>query len=71
MHRPGKSESDMARRLVLEHGAKVAHQKAVGERTRARRARSRSEFQYWSAVISEIESTPQEVRSDWKGEARP
>jgi hypothetical protein len=71
MHRPKRSESDMARQLVLEHGTKAAHQKAVGERTRARRARSRNEFQYWSAVISKIAYAPQEVRSDWKGEASP
>jgi len=59
MRRPKRSESDMARQLIFEHGMKVAHQKAVGERTRARRARSRDEFQYWSAVISEIESAPE------------
>jgi hypothetical protein len=67
MHRPKRSESDMARQLVLAHGAKVAHQKAIGERTRARRARSRDEFQFWSAVLSEIESAAQEGQSSGKG----
>jgi hypothetical protein len=42
--------------LVLEHGTKVARQKAVSEKMKAKRARSRNEFQYWSAVISEIQS---------------
>jgi hypothetical protein len=71
MHHPKRSESDIARQLVLEHGTKVAHQKAVGERTRARRARSRSEFQYWSVVISVIESVPWEGWSGCKGEIIP
>ena len=56
MDRPKSSEADMARQLVLEHGPKVARQKAVGEKMKAKRARSRNDFQYWSAVVFEIQS---------------
>lgn len=53
---PKRPEAETARILFLEHGLKVALQKAVGGRVAAKRARSRKAFQYWSAVEAEIAS---------------
>jgi hypothetical protein len=51
-----RSEADIARALVLEHGRKKALQLTVSRRMNAKRARSRREYQFWAAVGSEIES---------------
>ena len=51
----GKFETDAARRLVLEHGREKALKLAVNNRMKARRARSRKQFQLWVAISAEIE----------------
>jgi hypothetical protein len=53
---PKTPEGETARLLVVEHGLKVALRRAVSGRLAAKRARSRKAFQYWSAVVAEIES---------------
>ena len=51
----GHSEADIARQLVLEHGRKKALQVTVAGRMKAKRARSRREYQFWADISSEIE----------------
>jgi hypothetical protein len=53
-------EADVARQLVLEHGPQKALRLTIGGRMKAKRARSRKEFQSWAAVASEIESLSNE-----------
>jgi hypothetical protein len=51
----GNCEADIARQLVLEHGRKKALQVTVSGRMKAKRARSRREYQFWADISSEIE----------------
>jgi hypothetical protein len=51
----GHSEADIARQLVLEHGRKKALQVTVSGRMKAKRARSRREYQFWADIYSKIE----------------
>ena len=51
---PGKDPSQVARTLLMEHGAEKALKTAARERAQARRARSRKRFNYWIAISEEI-----------------
>ena len=42
--------------LMARYGPQVAVKRAVGEKSSARRLRSRRQFQFWSAIASEIEA---------------
>ena len=54
------SASDVARQLVLEHGLPKALRLTVSGRMKAKRQRSRKEYQYWVAVAFEIQSLSNE-----------
>ncbi len=56
MNNVGKSIVLTAQRLVLELGNKKALQSTTTGRMKAKRARSRKDYQFWIAVASEIES---------------
>ena len=64
------SASDVARQLILEHGLPKALRLTVSGRMKAKRQRSRKEYQYWVAVAFEIPSLSNESLNGAKAAAR-